>query len=112
MFTRTSPPAVQNRPFYCRSITLERQRTKPFDSMLTTLDKSVPATTPNVSKEAVLVALLTTEQIAPLLQKTPRTVEAWRKAGLLPYLKIGRSILFDWDAVRRQLNERHVVKAH
>lgn len=29
-------------------------------------------------------------EVAALIRKTPRTVEAWMKAGVLPYIKIGK----------------------
>lgn len=29
-------------------------------------------------------------EVAALIRKTPRTVEAWMRAGILPYIKIGK----------------------
>jgi excisionase family DNA binding protein len=50
-------------------------------------------------------SLLTKSEIANRLRKTTRTVDTWMAAGILPHLKIGRSVLFDWDDVQHHLNE-------
>jgi excisionase family DNA binding protein len=49
--------------------------------------------------------LNTKVEIAARLRKTPRTIDTWMADGRLPYYKIGRSVLFDWDDVQRHLNE-------
>ena len=46
-------------------------------------------------------------ELAQRLRRTPRTVEKWMRCGRLPYLKIGRSVLFDWGAVQKHLNENY-----
>ena len=43
--------------------------------------------------------LLTKHQLALRLQKSVRCVEKWMRTGYLPYIKIGRSVLFDWSEV-------------
>jgi excisionase family DNA binding protein len=41
--------------------------------------------------------------IARRLNKSVRTVDAWMKAGRLPYIKLGRSVMFRWGAVLEKL---------
>lgn len=56
-------------------------------------------------------ALLTTEQLMELLQLKDRTtVWKWRKKGL-PFLKVGGSVRFDWDAVKAWIESRGEGKA-
>jgi hypothetical protein len=47
--------------------------------------------------------LLTKTQVAQRVQKSTRCVELWMRAGYLPYIKIGRSVLFDWPEVLASL---------
>ena len=35
--------------------------------------------------------------------KTIRTIDNWMRAGLLPYYKIGRSVVFKWSEVEAHL---------
>lgn len=48
-------------------------------------------------------------EMAQRLSRTGRTVEKWMRAGRLPFLKIGRSVLFHWPTVEKHLNERYQV---
>lgn len=52
--------------------------------------------------------LLTKDELAPRLRRSTRTVDSWMKAGRLPYLKIGRSVLFRWPDVLEKLNAHRV----
>lgn len=52
---------------------------------------------------------MTKPELASRLRRTTRTVELWMKKGMLPYLKIGRSVLFRWPDVERQLHQRYEV---
>jgi excisionase family DNA binding protein len=47
--------------------------------------------------------LLDKPGIARRLNKSVRTVDAWMKAKKLPYIKVGRSVLFRWGAVLEKL---------
>src|ERR1022692_1631850 len=49
--------------------------------------------------------ILTKNQAAELLNITTRTVDEWMKRGLLPYLKIGRTVRFKEDDLMRHLND-------
>jgi excisionase family DNA binding protein len=49
--------------------------------------------------------LITKREVAVRLGKTTRTVDAWMAAGILPYYKVGRSVLFDWSDVQRHLDQ-------
>ena len=42
-------------------------------------------------------------EVARRLKKTIRSVDNWMKRGLLPYYKIGRSVLFKWSDVETHL---------
>lgn len=54
-------------------------------------------------------ALLTKRQLSPKLQKSPRTIDNWMKDGRLPFLKVGRTVLFSWPDVLASLKERYGV---
>jgi excisionase family DNA binding protein len=43
--------------------------------------------------------ILDKRETARRLKKSPRTVDAWMKAKKLPYIKVGRSVLFRWSAI-------------
>ena len=55
-------------------------------------------------------ALLTRTQLAERLNISHRTVDDWRERGLIPYLKIGGVIRFDFGQVMAGLRERYEVK--
>ena len=42
-------------------------------------------------------------EVAKRLGKTLRTVDNWMQSGLLPYYKIGRSVVFKWSEVEAHL---------
>jgi hypothetical protein len=42
-------------------------------------------------------------KLARRLDKSVRTIDAWMKGGRLPYIKVGRSVLFRWGAVLEKL---------
>jgi excisionase family DNA binding protein len=42
-------------------------------------------------------------EVAQRLQKTQRSIDNWMKLGILPYYKIGRSVLFKWSEVEAHL---------
>jgi hypothetical protein len=52
--------------------------------------------------------LLDKPGIARRLNKSVRTVDAWMKAGRLPYIKCGRSVMFRWGAVLEKLESFRV----
>jgi len=43
--------------------------------------------------------LLTKEKLAPRLHVGIRTIENWQRRGVLPYIKIGKIVLFVWSDV-------------
>lgn len=53
----------------------------------------------SVPSESSEEGFLTKHQVAHRLQKTTRCIELWMRAGYLPYIKIGRSVLFEWNEV-------------
>jgi predicted DNA-binding transcriptional regulator AlpA len=48
--------------------------------------------------------ILDKPKLARRLGKSVRTVDAWMKAGRLPYIKCGRSVMFRWGAVLEKLD--------
>ena len=47
--------------------------------------------------------ILTEKELATRVKKAPRTVRDWRERHWIPYIRIGRSILYDWDRVAAAL---------
>jgi len=47
--------------------------------------------------------LLNKPALARRLNKSVRTVDDWMKRGRLPYIKVGRSVLFRWGTVLEKL---------
>jgi predicted DNA-binding transcriptional regulator AlpA len=53
--------------------------------------------------------LIDKKETASRLRKSVRTVDAWMKAGRLPYLKIGhKTVLFSWPDVLEKLSQYRV----
>jgi hypothetical protein len=48
--------------------------------------------------------LLNKPELAARLRRSPRTVDLWMRQGKLPYLKIGKTVLFRWPDVLEKLN--------
>ena len=51
--------------------------------------------------------LIDKKELAKRLQVTPRTIETWMKEGRLPYMKMNRSVRFEWDMVLSSLKRNH-----
>lgn len=60
---------------------------------------------PTLSADEIL---LDKPGIARRLNKSVRTVDSWMKAGRLPYIKLGRSVMFRWGAVLEKLESFRV----
>jgi len=52
--------------------------------------------------------LLKKRQLAARLQQSTRTTDDWMRKGKLPYLKIGKTVLFRWQDVLEKLNSFRV----
>ena len=52
---------------------------------------------------------LTKEEVAKLLKKTVRTIENWQRRGILPFVKVGRSVLFNWADVQAHIQSNFRV---
>jgi hypothetical protein len=52
--------------------------------------------------------LLLKRELAVRLRRSPRTVDLWMRQGKLPYLKIGKTVLFRWPDVLEKLSEYRV----
>ena len=53
--------------------------------------------------------LITKAEVAAYVRKTTRTIDAWMAAGILPYYKIGRSVLFKLSDVQQHLDQNFRV---
>ena len=52
--------------------------------------------------------LITKKELAARLHKSPRCIELWMKRRYLPYIKVGRSVLFSWPEVLKALERFQV----
>ena len=52
--------------------------------------------------------LITKKELAVRLHKSPRCIELWMKRRYLPYIKVGRSVLFSWPDVLKALERFQV----
>jgi excisionase family DNA binding protein len=66
--------------------------------LITTSDTQGQPPTPSADE-----IILDKPGIARRLNKSVRTVDDWMKRGHLPYIKVGRSVLFRWGAVLEKL---------
>ena len=55
--------------------------------------------------------LISRKELARRLGKAVRTIDAWRDKRLIPSEKVGGSVMFDWPAVRRAMQERGGIEA-
>jgi hypothetical protein len=53
--------------------------------------------------------LLTKQELAARLKKTPRCIEQWMRRGYLPYIKIAHTVRFKWHEVLEAL-ERYTIR--
>ena len=54
-------------------------------------------------------SLKTTKQLAEAIQAHPQTVYKWVRNGEIPYVKIGRSVRFNLDAVMASLSHSRTM---
>ena len=57
-------------------------------------------------RQAIQEGLITKDELARRLKKHPRTVERWQRAGLIPFIKPGHSVLYHWADVETRLREQ------
>jgi excisionase family DNA binding protein len=48
-------------------------------------------------------------ELARRLKKSERTMQEWTRRGILPCVKAGHSVLYNWEDVKRHLRERYGV---
>jgi excisionase family DNA binding protein len=48
-------------------------------------------------------SLLTKPEVAERLRRSKRTCDVWMRQGKLPYIKVGKSVLFHWPDVLAKL---------
>ena len=61
------------------------------------------ATMPNPEPKPAVEPFIKKPEVAKRLNKTLRTVTNWMHRGILPYYKIGRSVVFKWSDVESHL---------
>jgi hypothetical protein len=49
--------------------------------------------------------LLVKSELAKKIRRSPRTVDLWMRQGKLPYLKVGKTVLFRWSDVLEKLGQ-------
>jgi hypothetical protein len=49
-------------------------------------------------------SLLLKRELAVKIRRSVRTVDSWMRQGKLPYLKVGKTVLFRWPDVLEKLN--------
>jgi len=54
--------------------------------------------------------VLTKKQLAPRLHVTIRTIENWQRRGVLPYVKVGKVVLFVWADVLEALRTNFCIR--
>lgn len=52
--------------------------------------------------------LITKPEVATRIRRSKRTVDLWMRQGKLPYLKVGKSVLFNWRDVLESLSRYRV----
>jgi hypothetical protein len=52
--------------------------------------------------------LLLKRELAAKIRRSVRTVDSWMRQGKLPYLKIGKTVLFRWPDVLEKLSAYRV----
>ena len=55
---------------------------------------------------AAVEGYITKNEVARRLKKSARTVENWQRRGIIPFVKTGHSVLFNWHVVQTHL-DRH-----
>lgn len=65
-------------------------------------------TQPEATNDRASDGLLTKRELAARLRKSTRTTDDWMRRGKLPYLKIGKTVLFRWSDVIEKLNSFRV----
>lgn len=58
-------------------------------------------------QQAIVDGYVGKPEIAHRLNRTPRSIEKWMRQGRLPFLKIGRAVLFHWPTVEKHLNDTY-----
>jgi hypothetical protein len=53
--------------------------------------------------------LLSKREMAAVLRKSTRTLDTWMRLGLIPHLKVSRTVLFDLEDVLAHLRRHHRV---
>jgi excisionase family DNA binding protein len=61
------------------------------------------ATPPQVAVAEWSDEFMTKKELAARLKVTERTVDNWRRRGVLPFVKVGKVVIFQWSDVVQQL---------
>lgn len=55
------------------------------------------------------VTLLTKKELAVILKASIPSIDRWMKTGKIPYIKVGRKVLFNQETVMEHLNEKYSI---
>ena len=78
---------------------------------MSVIESGVQVGQPQATSAAAVEAegYITKQEVARRLKKTVRTVENWQRRGYIPFIKAGRSVLFDWPDVVTHLKKNFRV---
>ncbi len=65
-------------------------------------NQTVPTSTNSVPVEE----FINKAEVARRLKKQIRTIDNWMQCGILPYYKIGRSVVFKWSEIEASLAKK------
>jgi len=68
-----------------------------------TMGQPAAATAENGSEGGKPEGFINKAEVARRLNKRVRTIDNWMKRGILPYYKLGRSVVFKWSEVEKHL---------
>ena len=61
---------------------------------------------PETVVERAAEPFVTMAQLMERLKVSPRTIYTWMQKGYVPYIRVGRSLRFDWKLVNERLSAR------
>lgn len=92
---------------------MNKQPSKPAAIAATSPDSSVPCSDSQLStlNSQLPKEFITKDEVARRLRKTPRTIEKWQSTGVIPFIKIGTTVLYNWPDLGDHLQQHFRVIA-
>jgi len=63
-----------------------------------------------VDRSNLMDKLLDMNQVSELLKVSKSTLERWKKERMIPYIKIGRKTLFDYEDLLKLIEDNKIGK--